>query len=147
MALEGGEGSASCPDRSLPLGKTRYPLWVGPRDSLDKCGKSRHSPGFNPWNIQPVASWCTDWAIWPAELYEAHSLFFGENGVIRNAKDGGTRPSPGFNPWTIQPVASWYTYWAIWPAESYEAHILFCRENGVICIMQKMVAHIVVSVS
>jgi len=30
-ALEGGEGSASCPSRSLPLGKTWYPLyrWLG----------------------------------------------------------------------------------------------------------------------
>jgi hypothetical protein len=29
-ALEGGEGSVSCPGRSLPPGKTRYPLyrWV-----------------------------------------------------------------------------------------------------------------------
>ena len=26
-ALEGGEGSASRPDRSLPPGKTRYPLY------------------------------------------------------------------------------------------------------------------------
>jgi len=26
-ALEGGEGSASRPGRSLPLGKTRYPLY------------------------------------------------------------------------------------------------------------------------
>jgi len=33
MALEGGEGSASCPSHSLPLGKTWYPLYrklVGP---------------------------------------------------------------------------------------------------------------------
>ena len=27
MALEGGEGSASRPERSLPPGKTRYPLY------------------------------------------------------------------------------------------------------------------------
>ena len=39
-ALEGGEGLASRPGRSLPPGKTRYPLYRrlgGPRD---RCGKS-----------------------------------------------------------------------------------------------------------
>jgi hypothetical protein len=50
--LEGGEGSASRPGGSLPPGKMRYPLyrsWVGPRASLDRCGKARltgvRSPG------------------------------------------------------------------------------------------------------
>jgi len=43
-ALEGGEGSASCPGRSLPRERpgthcTRG--WVGPRAGLDRCGKSR----------------------------------------------------------------------------------------------------------
>jgi hypothetical protein len=28
--------------------------WVGPRDSLDWCGKSRPSPGFDPRTFQPV---------------------------------------------------------------------------------------------
>jgi len=49
MALEGVEGSASRPGRSLPPGKARYPLYRrlgGPRASLDRCGKSRHPPGF-----------------------------------------------------------------------------------------------------
>jgi len=39
-----GEGSASRPYRSLPPGKTRYPLYSrvgGPRAGLDRCGKSR----------------------------------------------------------------------------------------------------------
>jgi len=43
-AVEGGEGSLSRPGRSLPLGKTRYPLYkrlVGPRPGMDRCGKSR----------------------------------------------------------------------------------------------------------
>jgi hypothetical protein len=43
---------------ALPLGKTRYTLyrsWVGPRTSLDECGKPR-PPGFDPRTVQPVAS-------------------------------------------------------------------------------------------
>ena len=51
-----GEGSASRPGRSLPPGKTRHPLWVGPRAGLDKCGKSRPHrnsiPGpSSPWPV------------------------------------------------------------------------------------------------
>jgi len=30
--------------------------WVGPRVSLDGCGKSRPPPGFDPQTVQPVAS-------------------------------------------------------------------------------------------
>jgi hypothetical protein len=43
-ALEGGERSASRPGRSLPPGKTRYPLHRrlgGSRVGLDRRGKSR----------------------------------------------------------------------------------------------------------
>jgi len=38
-ALEGGEGSASCPGHSLPPGKTRYSLYKR-LGGLDRCGKS-----------------------------------------------------------------------------------------------------------
>ena len=48
MALERGEGSASPPGRSLPRGKTRYPLY--------KCGKISLPLEFDPWTVQPVAS-------------------------------------------------------------------------------------------
>ena len=34
--------------------------WVGPRDGLDGCGKSRLPPGFDPLTVQPVASRYTD---------------------------------------------------------------------------------------
>ena len=34
--------------------------WVGSRAGLDRCGKSRSSPGFDPWTVQPVASRYTD---------------------------------------------------------------------------------------
>ena len=27
--------------------------WVGPWAGLDRCGKSRPPPGFDPWTVQP----------------------------------------------------------------------------------------------
>jgi len=29
---------------------------MDPRAGLDRCGKSRLPPGFDPWTVQPVAS-------------------------------------------------------------------------------------------
>jgi len=40
--------------------------WVGPEAGLDGCGKSRHTPGIDPRNVQPVLSRYTDRAI-PAQ--------------------------------------------------------------------------------
>ena len=37
--------------------------WVGPRTGLDRCGKFRLPPGFNPRTVQSVASHYTDWAV------------------------------------------------------------------------------------
>jgi hypothetical protein len=53
-ALERGEGSASCPGRSLPLERPGTHCtggWVGPRADLERCGKSTPPPpptGFDP---------------------------------------------------------------------------------------------------
>ena len=38
---------------------------VGPRAGLDRCGKSRPLPGFDPWTVQPVTSRYTDYATLP----------------------------------------------------------------------------------
>ena len=61
-ALEGGDGSAARPGRTLPPGKTRYPLYRrlgGPQ------GRSRRAENLDPTGIrsrtvQPVASRYTD---------------------------------------------------------------------------------------
>jgi hypothetical protein len=37
--------------------------WVGLRAVLDRCGKFRLPPGFDPQTVQPVASRYADWAI------------------------------------------------------------------------------------
>ena len=41
--------------------------WVGSKAGLDRCGKSRHPPGFDPRTVQPVASRYTDWATRPTQ--------------------------------------------------------------------------------
>jgi len=53
-----GEGSASCLGRSLPQGKTWYPLYRrlgGLQCQSGEMQKISPPPGFNPRTIQPVA--------------------------------------------------------------------------------------------
>jgi len=76
-ALEGGEGSASCPSCSLPLGKTRYPLYRRLGGSQGQSGQvQKISPplGFCPWTVQPVASHYTDYAIQPIATMKAVNI-------------------------------------------------------------------------
>ena len=63
-----GWGSASRPGHSLPLGKTRYPLYRrlgGPQGRSGQVRKISPPPGFDPRTIQPVASHYTDSATRP----------------------------------------------------------------------------------
>jgi len=67
-ALEGGEGSASRPGRSLPSVKTWYPLYRrlgGPQGRYGKARKISPPPGYDPRTVQPVASRYTDYATRP----------------------------------------------------------------------------------
>ena len=68
-ALEGGEGSASRPGRSLPPGKDPVPIaqeagwalgpvWTGAKNLASP-------PGFDPRTVQPVSSRYTDYATRP----------------------------------------------------------------------------------
>jgi len=55
-----GERHASA---ALPPGRSGTPClggWVGPTAGLNRCGKLRPSPGFDPWTIQPVTSRYSD---------------------------------------------------------------------------------------
>ena len=64
-AVEVGEGPASRPGRTLPPGKTRYPLYRrlgGPQGRSGQVWKISPPPGFDPRNVQPVGSRYTDWA-------------------------------------------------------------------------------------
>jgi len=58
-ALEGGVGSASRPGRSVPLEKTRYPLYRrlgGPQGPSKQVRKISPQPVFDPRTSKPVAS-------------------------------------------------------------------------------------------
>ena len=58
-AVEGDEGSASRPGRSLPPGKTRYPMYRrlgGPQGRSGQVRKISPQLGFDPWTVQSVAS-------------------------------------------------------------------------------------------
>ena len=68
-------GSASRPGRSLPPGKTRYPLYRrlgGPKGRSRQVRKISPPPGFDPRTVQPVASRYTDYATRP--LFVRHTL-------------------------------------------------------------------------
>ena len=38
---------------------------MGSRAGVDRCGKFRPPPGFDPGTVQPVTSRYTDYATWP----------------------------------------------------------------------------------
>ena len=71
MALEGGEWSAARPGRTLPPGKTRYPLYRRLGGPQGQSGRAEDlaPPGFDPRTIQSIVSHYTDWATWPAVLF------------------------------------------------------------------------------
>jgi hypothetical protein len=74
-ALEGGEGSASRPGRTLPPGKTRYPLYRrlgGPQGRSGRVQKMSPPPGFDPLTVEPVGIRYTDWATRPLFLQVPH---------------------------------------------------------------------------
>ena len=77
-ALESCEGSESRLGRSLPPGKTRYPLYRrlgGPQGWSGQVQKIFPSPGFDPRTVRPVASRCTDCAIRPTLWGEVEKYF------------------------------------------------------------------------
>ena len=63
-----GWGLASRPVRSLPPGKTRYPLYRslgGPQGRSGRAKNLAPPPGIDPLTLQPVVSRYTDWATRP----------------------------------------------------------------------------------
>ena len=56
-ALEGGKWSAARPGRTLPPGKTRYPLYRRLGGPQGRSGRAENvaPPGFDPRIVQPVA--------------------------------------------------------------------------------------------
>jgi hypothetical protein len=101
-ALEGGEGSASRPGRSLLPEKTRYPLYRrlgGPQGRFGHVRKIWPSPGFDPRTVQPVASRYTDYTNRPTELFiDALLLYRNITSVCGNCTNRlriyGVNPPP-----------------------------------------------------
>ena len=60
--LEGGEWSAARPGRTLPPGKTRYPLYGRLGGPQGRSGRAKNlaPPGFDSRTVQPVVSRYTD---------------------------------------------------------------------------------------
>jgi len=78
-ALEGGEGSASLPGRSLPPGNSRYTLYRrlgGPQGRSGQVRETSLPLGFDSRNVQPVASRYTGYATRPTSNIKTskHSL-------------------------------------------------------------------------
>jgi hypothetical protein len=97
-ASEGGEGSASRLGRSLPPGKTRYPLYRrlgGPQGRSEQVRKISSHPGFDPRIVQPAASRYTDCTTRPTitvcALMIKRTLPF--LGIIRNLDNASKRNS------------------------------------------------------
>ena len=68
-ALEGGEWSAARPDRTLPPGKSLYPLYRrlgGPQGRSGRTENLFHT-GIRFRTVQPVVSRYTDWATGPTD--------------------------------------------------------------------------------
>jgi hypothetical protein len=64
-------GSQHHAPAALHPGKTRYPLYRrlgGPQGRSGRVRKISPPPGFDSSTVQPVASRCTDWAIWPLNI-------------------------------------------------------------------------------
>jgi len=84
-ALEGGEGSGSRPGRSLPPGKTRYPLYSrlgGPQGRSGQVWKISPPLGFYPPTVLPVASRYTDYATRPNGSHSLSGYAVGEKNMF-----------------------------------------------------------------
>jgi len=82
-ALEGSEWSAARPGRTLPPGKTRYPLYRRLGGPQGRSGRAENlvPTGIRSRTVQPVVSRYTDWATRPTTTTqrgtnEWHQLYF-----------------------------------------------------------------------
>ena len=72
----GGGWSPPRPSRFTTSKETRYPLYRRLGGLLGQSGRVRNispPPGFDPRNVQPVASSYTDWAIPAAKIYVTYN--------------------------------------------------------------------------
>ena len=78
-----GWGVSVTPGPLFNPGKDPVPIvqeagWA-PMAGLDRCGKSRPPPGFDPWTIQSIASRYTDYATRPIDVMCCHKFMPSED--------------------------------------------------------------------
>ena len=85
-ALEAGVWSAACPGRTLPPGKTRYPLYrrLGGPKGLSGRAENLAPPGFDPRTAQPVVSRYTDWATQSTKCLKPDCIIRSGDAACRN---------------------------------------------------------------
>ena len=71
-ALEGGEWSAARPGRTLPPGKTRYPLYRRLGGPQGRSGRAENlvPTGIRTRTLQPIVRSYTDWATRPTFFFQ-----------------------------------------------------------------------------
>jgi len=76
-ALEGGEWSAARIGRTLPPGKTRYPLYRRLSGPQGRSGRVENlvPTGIRSRTVQPVVSRYTDWATRPTNCGNTSHTF------------------------------------------------------------------------
>jgi hypothetical protein len=89
-ALEGGEWSAARLGRTLPPGKTRYPLYgrLGGLQVRSRRAENLAPPGFDPRTVQPVVSRFADWATGPTTNSIARTEFILQPWLRRSLSFG-----------------------------------------------------------
>ena len=92
-ALEGGEWSAARSGRTLPPGKTRYPLYRRLGGPQGRSGRAENvvPTGIRSRTIHPVVSRYTDWATGPTTSYiyvhnSTRKIFFAKVVVTQPVK-------------------------------------------------------------
>jgi hypothetical protein len=101
-ALEGGEGSASCPGRSLPPGKTRYPLYRrlgGPEGRSEQVRNISTPPGLDSRTVQPVATCYTDYPTRPT--HQIHTIYIIPPYFIKVLFNIFLPSTPRYSKWSI----------------------------------------------
>jgi hypothetical protein len=101
-ALKGGEGSASRPGRSLPPGKTRYPLYRrlgGPDGRSGQLRKMSPLSGFDSRTVQPVASRYTDYPTRPTN--QIHTVYIIPPYFIKVLFNIFLPSTPRYSKWSI----------------------------------------------
>ena len=107
-----GEGSVSCPGHSLPLGKTRYPLYRrvgGPQGRSGQVRKISPPPGFDPRTVQSQASRYTNCATRPRTPCRDEIILTVQKGKSLRPKDvwGAVGKIHPFVDWLYVAVNGW----------------------------------------